>query len=57
MSILSRRSQPETDALDDVVDSLPAKVATWTPEQRQQYIAQSDRAMREQADTSRGTRR
>ncbi|MCF2130136.1 hypothetical protein L1I79_27440 [Strepomyces sp. STD 3.1] len=55
MRILSRNS--ETAKLDQVVDSLPAQVADWTPEQRAQHAAQSNRAMREQADTSRGTRR
>ncbi|MEU8555948.1 hypothetical protein AB0C80_18430 [Streptomyces anthocyanicus] len=47
MGFLSRQS--ETAKLDQVVDSLPAQVADWTPEQRAQYTAQSDRAMREQA--------
>ncbi|MCX4703884.1 hypothetical protein [Streptomyces sp. NBC_01373] len=38
----------ETDLLADTVASLPAEVAAWTPEQRQQFTTQSDRAMREQ---------
>lgn len=48
MGFLNRKS--ETAKLDQVVDSLPAQVTDWTPEQRAQYAAQSDRAMREQAD-------
>ncbi|KAF2774644.1 hypothetical protein [Streptomyces sp. OM5714] len=47
MSILSRKS--ETAKLNQVVDALPAQVADWTPQQRAQYAAQPDRAMREQA--------
>lgn len=48
MGILSRKS--ETAKLNQVVDSLPAQVADWTPQQRAQYTAQSNRAMREQAE-------
>ncbi len=52
MGILSRRNQTESEAasLDQVVDSLPRQVATWTPEQRATYTAASNRTMREQAD-------
>jgi len=42
------RSTTETAKLTETVDSLPARVADWTPEQRQQHATQSDRAMREQ---------
>ncbi|MGI3199641.1 hypothetical protein ACRJ4W_15420 [Streptomyces sp. GLT-R25] len=49
MGFLSRKS--ETQKLNDTVDALPAQVATWTPQQRAQYVAQSDRAMREQNET------
>ncbi|WP_329336120.1 hypothetical protein OG252_13180 [Streptomyces sp. NBC_01352] len=38
----------ETEQLADTVASLPGQVADWTPEQRQQFTTQSDRAMREQ---------
>ncbi|WP_175438088.1 hypothetical protein [Streptomyces sp. SGAir0924] len=38
----------ETAKLDQVVDSLPKQVADWTPAQRAEYTAQSDRAMLEQ---------
>lgn len=48
MGFLNRKS--ETAKLNDTVDQLPAQVADWTPQQRAQYAAQSDRAMREQAD-------
>lgn len=47
MGFLSRKS--ETAKLNDTVDALPSRVADWTPVQRTQYAAQSDRAMREQA--------
>ncbi|MGX1223163.1 hypothetical protein [Streptomyces ambofaciens] len=49
MGFLSRKS--ETARLEQVVDALPARVADWTPAQRAQYAAQSDRAMREQNET------
>jgi hypothetical protein len=48
MGIVRRKS--ETAKLDQVVDSLPAQVADWTPQQRAQHADQSNRAMREQAD-------
>ncbi|MFF9215605.1 hypothetical protein [Streptomyces viridosporus] len=38
----------ETGKLGEVVDGLPRQVADWTPEQRRQFAAQSDRAMLEQ---------
>ncbi|MFF9269097.1 hypothetical protein [Streptomyces rochei] len=46
MGLLSRKS--ETAKLEETVDALPAQIADWTPAQRAQYSAQSDRAMREQ---------
>jgi hypothetical protein len=46
MGLFNRNS--ETDKLAETVAGLPQQVATWTPEQRQQFTTQSDRAMREQ---------
>ncbi|MEU6535530.1 hypothetical protein [Streptomyces sp. NPDC047000] len=43
---------PETRALRSLVSELPDRVETWTSEQRQQFAAQSDRSMHEQAGTS-----
>ncbi|MGJ5898564.1 hypothetical protein ACSCBZ_42500 [Streptomyces niveiscabiei] len=50
MPLFSRGS--ESKKLAETVSSLPARVADWTPEQRQQHNEQSDRAMREQAGIS-----
>jgi hypothetical protein len=47
MGLINRRS--ETAKLRKTVESLPRQVADWTPQQREQFAAQSDRAMREQA--------
>ncbi|MFI5685883.1 hypothetical protein [Streptomyces sp. NPDC051636] len=44
-----RRGTSETDKLQETVSRLPKRVADWTPEERQQYTTQSDRAMRERA--------
>lgn len=41
-------SKDETAKLADTVASLPRRAADWTPEQREQFTTQSDRAMREQ---------
>lgn len=43
-----KKTQPETQALQTTVSELPKTPAAWTPEQRQQFTTQSDRAMREQ---------
>ncbi|MDX3455060.1 hypothetical protein PV396_24485 [Streptomyces sp. ME02-8801-2C] len=43
-----KKTQPETQALQTTVSQLPKNPTTWTPEQRQQFTTQSDRAMREQ---------
>ncbi|MEU9400561.1 hypothetical protein [Streptomyces sp. NPDC048242] len=52
MGLFNRTNQqPETTKLNQAVDSLPPRVADWTPEQRQQVAAQSNRAMREQANS------
>ncbi|WP_217545593.1 hypothetical protein [Streptomyces sp. GbtcB6] len=48
-----RISGPETKELNNLVDRLPEQVSDWTPEQRDQYTAQSDRAMNEQNGTCR----
>lgn len=50
------KPQSETDKLNKIVDDLPRRIADWTPEQRQQHAAQSDRAMREQAQQTRKKR-
>ncbi|WP_435218396.1 hypothetical protein [Streptomyces sp. bgisy034] len=42
---------PETQALRSLVGQLPDRVADWTPEQREDFTAQSDRSMREQNAT------
>lgn len=55
MGLINRKS--ETAKLRETVDSLPKQVADWTPEQRQQFAAQSDRAMREQNASPRKKRR
>lgn len=47
MGLFNKES--ETAKLRETVASLPQQVADWTPEQRVQFAAQSDRAMREQA--------
>ncbi|MGW3442195.1 hypothetical protein [Streptomyces sp. NPDC001076] len=47
-----RLRRPETGKLEKVVKKLPRRVADWSPEQREQYAEQSDRAMREQAATT-----
>jgi len=44
-----RSSKSETTKLADTVAELPQRVADWTPEQRETFTMQSDRAMREQA--------
>lgn len=43
-------SGPETQALRDLTDELPDKVADWTPDERSQHAHQSNAAMREQSD-------
>jgi hypothetical protein len=45
-------SQSESDKLTATVDSLPQEVSTWTPEQRDAFADQSDRAMRQQNGVS-----
>ena len=52
MGLFSRNS--ETDALRELVDELPDRVADWTPEQRQEFNAQSDAAAFEQVSKSGG---
>jgi hypothetical protein len=47
-----RRASSETAELRRTVESLPKRVADWTPEQRAQFTTQSDRAMRECAGVS-----
>ncbi|MEU9149184.1 hypothetical protein AB0D59_01190 [Streptomyces sp. NPDC048417] len=44
----------ETKALNKLVKQLPKQVSDWTPEQRNQYTAQSDRAMHEQNGSTTG---
>ena len=44
-----RIRKSETAKLRETVSELPQQVADWTPQQREQFAAQSDRAMREQA--------
>jgi hypothetical protein len=41
------KTGPETQALRNLVDSLPKQIVEWTPEQREQYNTQSNIAMRE----------
>lgn len=55
MAFLRRNS--ETNKLRAVTDALPRRVADWTPEQRAQQAAQSNRAAREQADASKPRKR
>ncbi|MFF5795786.1 hypothetical protein [Streptomyces albogriseolus] len=49
MGRFSRKS--ETAKLGKTVKALPERVADWTPQQRQQFAEQSDRAMHEQNGT------
>ncbi|MFJ2007020.1 hypothetical protein [Streptomyces chartreusis] len=39
---------PETQALRSLVSDLPDRVADWSPAQRAEFTAQSDRSMHEQ---------
>jgi hypothetical protein len=50
MSLIPRRSDDRTEIekLANTRAALPKRVADWTPEQRESFTAQSDRAMREQ---------
>lgn len=48
---MAPKTGPETKALRSLVSELPDRVAEWTPTQRQEFSAQSDRAMREQNGT------
>lgn len=47
---LRKKAGPETSALRTLTSQLPRNVADWTPEQRDAQAAQSNAAMREQAD-------
>lgn len=48
MALFKSKPTTETAKLADTRATLPQRVADWTPEQRQQFTEQSDRAMREQ---------
>jgi hypothetical protein len=50
MSLIRRSNdkQTETEKLATARAALPQRVADWTPQQRDAFTAQSDRAMREQ---------
>lgn len=48
---MASKNGPETNALRSLVEELPDQVADWSPEQRAEFSAQSDRSMREQNST------
>lgn len=48
---MASNTGPQTEALRELVAELPNRVADWSPEQRAEFSAQSDRSMREQNST------